>query len=141
MKPQLLAVSLAAVLGRSRCALSLPSGVFHAVFRALQTPLTYAVSPTVYSALQTKRAVVHNELLPCGLSCETHSVKHHAILQVERLLSEIDGIIYLLDYTKLKTTEEAQIFGKLRQLNPRLVKRLSKRLFFVVSMSFLRSDS
>ena len=63
------------------------------------------------------------------------------LLQVERLLSEIDGIIYLLDYTKLKTIEEAQIFGKLRQLNPRLVKRLSKRLFFVVSMSILRSDS
>ena len=62
-------------------------------------------------------------------------------LQVERLLSEIDGIIYLLDYTKLKTIEEAQIFGKLRQLNPRLVKRLSKRLFFVVSLIILQSDT
>ena len=77
-----------------------------------------------------------NPALNCAVSDVIHS-----FLQVERLLSDIDGIIYLLDYTKLKTIEEAQIFGKLRQLNPRLVKRLSKRLFFVVSTSSLQSDS
>lgn len=53
--------------------------------------------------------------------------------QVERLLSGVDAVVYLLDYTKLKTAEEAAIFRRLREVNPTLVQRLASRLFFVVN--------
>jgi tRNA U34 5-carboxymethylaminomethyl modifying GTPase MnmE/TrmE len=53
--------------------------------------------------------------------------------QVERLLDGVDAIIYLLDYTKLRTAEEQSIFSRLKQINPQLIKRLSRRLFFVVN--------
>lgn len=53
--------------------------------------------------------------------------------QVERLLHTVDVVVYLLDYGKLKTTEEAEMFKRLRAINPQLVKRLSTRLFFVVN--------
>ena len=45
----------------------------------------------------------------------------------------MDAVIYLLDYTKLKTQEEKELLVKLRTLNPRLFSRLSRRLFFVVN--------
>ena len=45
----------------------------------------------------------------------------------------MDAVIYLLDYTKLKTQEEKELLVKLRTLNPRLFGRLSRRLFFVVN--------
>lgn len=53
--------------------------------------------------------------------------------QVERLLCGVDAAVYLLDYTKLKTAEEAAMLGRLRSLNPELVRRLCTRLFFVVN--------
>eukprot|EP00775_Hariotina_reticulata_P005529 gene5529-5763_t len=53
--------------------------------------------------------------------------------QVERLLERVDAVIYLLDYTKLKTAEEAQVLGRLKTINPALVGRLSSRLFFAVN--------
>ncbi len=34
--------------------------------------------------------------------------------QVERLLGSVDAAVYLLDYTKLKTVEEASLFTKLK---------------------------
>ena len=34
--------------------------------------------------------------------------------QVERLLGSVDAAVYLLDYTKLKTVEEASLFAKLK---------------------------
>jgi hypothetical protein len=49
---------------------------------------------------------------------------------VERLLSRVDAAIWLLDYTKLKTAEEAAVLRRLRDLNPTLVQRLCSRLFF-----------
>jgi hypothetical protein len=52
---------------------------------------------------------------------------------VERLLDGVDALIYLLDYTKLKTVEEASVLARLRSINPALVQRLSTRLFFVVN--------
>jgi GTPase Era involved in 16S rRNA processing len=54
-------------------------------------------------------------------------------LQVERLLDRVDAAIYLLDYTKLKTAEEAQVLERLKAINPGLVGRLSSRLFFAVN--------
>ena len=52
---------------------------------------------------------------------------------MERLLDSVDAVVYILDYTKLKTAEEATILAKLKQANPQLVQRLSQRLFFVVN--------
>jgi len=34
--------------------------------------------------------------------------------QVERLLDSVDAVLYLLDYSKLKTAEEATLLGKLK---------------------------
>eukprot|EP00198_Chlamydomonas_reinhardtii_P007707 XP_001697044.1 predicted protein [Chlamydomonas reinhardtii] len=53
--------------------------------------------------------------------------------QVERLLEGVDCVLYLLDYTKLKTAEEEGLFRRLRAINPQLVARLSSRLFFIVN--------
>ena len=52
---------------------------------------------------------------------------------MERLLDSVDAVVYLLDYTKLKTVEEAAILRKFKEINPQLMQRLSQRLFFVVS--------
>ncbi|EFJ51098.1 hypothetical protein VOLCADRAFT_103740 [Volvox carteri f. nagariensis] len=41
--------------------------------------------------------------------------------QVERLLEGVDCVLYLLDYTKLKTAEEECLFRRLRAINPQLV--------------------
>lgn len=35
-------------------------------------------------------------------------------LQVERLLDTVDAVIYLLDYSKLKTEEEALLLQRLK---------------------------
>lgn len=42
-------------------------------------------------------------------------------LQVDGLLDTADAIIYILDYTKLKTAEEANLFSRLKDINPDLV--------------------
>ena len=52
---------------------------------------------------------------------------------VERLLDSVDAVVYILDYTKLKTSEEADLLAKLKEANPQLVRRLAERLFFVVN--------
>jgi hypothetical protein len=59
------------------------------------------------------------------LRCDTgeEGLRH----QVERLLDSVDAICYVLDYTKLRTAEEASIFARLKSINPGLVKRLSRR--------------
>jgi hypothetical protein len=56
-----------------------------------------------------------------------------SVPQVERLLGSVDAVLYVLDYTKLKTCEEAAMFKRLHQVNPGLVRRLAQRLFFVVN--------
>jgi|GEM_PF-4280233 len=53
--------------------------------------------------------------------------------KIERLLKDIDVIIYLLDYMKLKTADEEKMFTNLSRLRGDLVKDLSKRMFFVVN--------
>lgn len=45
----------------------------------------------------------------------------------------VDAAIYLLDYTKLKTAEEAAVLTRLKAINPALIQRLCSRLFFVVN--------
>jgi small GTP-binding protein len=51
--------------------------------------------------------------------------------KIEKLLDKVDVIIYLLDYTKLNTSEEAEMFAKLREVRLDLLN--SERLFFVVN--------
>ena len=46
---------------------------------------------------------------------------------MERLLDSVDAVCYLLDYTKLRTAEEASMFARIKSINPGLVKRLSRR--------------
>lgn len=54
-------------------------------------------------------------------------------IQVERLLDSVDAVIYVLDYTKLKTADEAEVLRRLKEINPQLMDRLAQRLFFVVN--------
>lgn len=53
--------------------------------------------------------------------------------RVDRLLADVDVIIYLLDYTKLKTEEEKDLFARLSSMRPELLSRFSERLFFAVN--------
>lgn len=68
-------------------------------------------------------------MLHRGCSHDT-TLDVHFVLQVERLLGRVDAAIYLLDYTKLKTAEEAGVLSRLKAINPQLVSRLCSRLFF-----------
>lgn len=51
--------------------------------------------------------------------------------KIEEILDDVDVIIYLLDYTKIKTVEEAEMFAKLAEVRLDLLN--SQRLFFVVN--------
>jgi GTPase SAR1 family protein len=57
----------------------------------------------------------------------------HLREMVEQLLVQVDVIVYILDYTKLKTDEEHQLFQKLVGLRPELLEQYDQRLFFVVN--------
>ena len=37
---------------------------------------------------------------------------------MERILEGVDAVVYLLDYTKLGTNEEAKLFKSLKRINP-----------------------
>jgi GTPase SAR1 family protein len=53
--------------------------------------------------------------------------------QVEALMNSADVILYILDYSKLKTEEEAQILQKLKSMRPDLIRDITNRLFIVVN--------
>jgi GTPase SAR1 family protein len=53
--------------------------------------------------------------------------------EVVKILGDVDAIIYLLDYTKLKTVEEASLLDLLATMRPELIRRCSERLYFVVN--------
>jgi len=59
----------------------------------------------------------------------TSALRH----KVERVLGDADVIVYVLDYTKLKTEEELKLFELLQDMRPELLQRCSERLFFVVN--------
>ena len=61
--------------------------------------------------------------------------------RVDGLLGKADVIIYLLDYTKLKTEEEKWLFTRLSSMRPELLKQCSERLFFVVNKIDLQNRS
>ncbi len=64
----------------------------------------------------------------------------HLKEKIEKLLDKVDVIIYLLDYTKINTSEEAEMFAKLREVRLDLLN--SERLFFVVNkVDVLNRDS
>ncbi|MCG9911801.1 MAG: dynamin family protein [Flavobacteriales bacterium] len=49
------------------------------------------------------------------------------------LINKISSIIYLLDYTKLKTKDENEVLEKLADLRPDMLEKISDRLFFVIN--------
>ncbi|WP_158625800.1 TIR domain-containing protein [Corallococcus carmarthensis] len=53
--------------------------------------------------------------------------------KVEQVLDTADIIVYVLDYTKLKTAEEQTLLELLKDMRPGLLQRCSERLFFVVN--------
>lgn len=59
----------------------------------------------------------------------------------EDFIDDIGVVIYLLDYTKLKTKEESQIIDKLSSMRPDLLKQVQERLFFVVSKIDIANES
>jgi small GTP-binding protein len=59
--------------------------------------------------------------------------------KVERVLDNADVIVYVLDYTKLKTAEEQALFELLKEMRPELLRRCSERLFFVVNKIDLKN--
>lgn len=59
--------------------------------------------------------------------------------RVDGLLDEADVIIYLLDYSRLKTEEEKKLFTRLSSMRSELLKQLSERLFFVVNKIDLKN--
>jgi GTPase SAR1 family protein len=52
---------------------------------------------------------------------------------VDRALGDADVILYLLDYTKLRTVDERALLDRLAALRPELQRRLSERLFFAIN--------
>ncbi|KAL4860024.1 tRNA(adenine(34)) deaminase [Chlorella vulgaris] len=61
------------------------------------------------------------------------SGEDHLRFKVERLMESVDAVLYLLDYSKLKTCEEAAMLQRLHELNPNLLRRLCTRCFFCVN--------
>lgn len=53
--------------------------------------------------------------------------------RVHSLIHEADALVYLLDFTKLKTEDEADLFKVLGNLRPELLRKVSNTLFFVVN--------
>lgn len=49
------------------------------------------------------------------------------------LLDKISAIIYLLDYTKLKTKDEDKVLEKLTEMRSDILEKVSDRLFFVIN--------
>lgn len=53
--------------------------------------------------------------------------------EIEKVLTHSDVVIYLLDYTKLKTKDEADLFETIKSIRKDLFKDIQSRLFFVVN--------
>ena len=71
-------------------------------------------------------------------ACSAFHVKRHLLtlflwLQIEKLVQDVDAAVYVLDYTKLKTSAEAEMLQAVRKINPALMHRIWHRMFFVVN--------
>lgn len=53
--------------------------------------------------------------------------------RVDREIERADVIVYMLDYTKLKSEDEASLFARLRDIRPDLLRQSASRLFFVLN--------
>eukprot|EP00803_Ostreobium_quekettii_P009678 evm.model.scf_2193.3 EVM.evm.TU.scf_2193.3 scf_2193:15173-25153(+) len=65
-----------------------------------------------------------------GLNEAKNDLPKHML---EKVLQDVDAVVYVLDYTKLKSPEEAQMLQAIKKINPSLVKRVWHRMFFVVN--------
>eukprot|EP00667_Euglena_gracilis_P001987 EG_transcript_1987 len=61
------------------------------------------------------------------------------VKQVRQIMNKADVILYLLDYTKLKTKEEEEMFANLRHLRADLCDNFPDRLFLIVNKIDLRN--
>jgi hypothetical protein len=61
------------------------------------------------------------------------------VKQVRQIMNKSDVILYLLDYTKLKTKEEEEMFTNLRALRADLCDSFADRLFLLVNKIDLRN--
>lgn len=57
----------------------------------------------------------------------------HLSAAIDRLISSADVVLYLLDYTKLKTTDEERLLGQLKSSRGDLLSSVKDRLFFLVN--------
>lgn len=64
---------------------------------------------------------------------EVEMLKKNISAVSEDILENIGVIIYLLDYTKLKSGAEHDILGKLQNMRSDLLDRIKDRLFFVIN--------
>eukprot|EP01006_Ploeotia_vitrea_P046531 TRINITY_DN67031_c6_g6_i2.p1 TRINITY_DN67031_c6_g6~~TRINITY_DN67031_c6_g6_i2.p1 ORF type:complete len:792 (-),score=43.96 TRINITY_DN67031_c6_g6_i2:1255-3555(-) len=61
------------------------------------------------------------------------------VQQVKHIMAKADVILYLLDYTKLKTKEEQEMFATLRELRSDLCEGFQDRIFLIVNKMDLRN--
>ena len=57
----------------------------------------------------------------------------HLATAVDRLIASADVVLYLLDYTKLKTNDEERLLKRLKASRGDLLDRVHDRLFFLVN--------
>lgn len=53
--------------------------------------------------------------------------------KIERIVKTSDVILYLLDFTKLKSKDEAEMFALLEKWRGSLLKEVSERMFFIIN--------
>ena len=77
--------------------------------------------------------------LPCALDSLNPLQCMPLVKQVQQIMNKADVILYLLDYTKLKTKEEEEMFANLRVLRADLCENFPDRLFLIVNKIDLRN--
>lgn len=58
-----------------------------------------------------------------------------------KLITDSSVILYLLDYTKLKTAEENELISQIANLRPDIIENIQERLFFIVNKTDMQNRS
>ncbi|KAI7841857.1 hypothetical protein COHA_004386 [Chlorella ohadii] len=100
-------------------------------FLAMEAPLHASVAFTALSGVPPEQ--LGGRLCVLDTPGPNEDGQEQLRYKVDRLLEGADAVVHVLDYTKLKTCEEAAMLRRLRELNPALIRRLAHRLFFAVN--------